>query len=198
VLDEQVLAAIRTTPRDFFVPEPYRGLAYADEIIPLAHGQEMFLPWAEANMIQSLQIKPTDRVLEVGTGTGYVTALLAKLANDIYSVDIFPDFSAQASERLRHLNLNNVTFNTGDASRGWVTNAPYDVIVVSGSMELLPEEFLQQLQAHGRLFAILGTAPAMIATRWLRRGPSRVEQTSLFETVTPRLVHAVTKEPFVF
>lgn len=197
VLDVLVLDTIAHTPRHEFVPEALVSLAYAEVAIPLPHGQEMLTPGVEASILQAVNIQKTDRVLEIGTGTGYMTALLAKLAAHVFSIDIFEEFTLSASQKLQYHGLLNTTLITNNAARGWREHAPYDVMVVTGSMPVLPEEFLQQLRPHGRLFAILGEAPAMSGVLFHRQS-TRVEETVLFETVTPAILHAITPDKFEF
>jgi protein-L-isoaspartate(D-aspartate) O-methyltransferase len=198
VLNQHVLDIIAATPREKFVPEVYRNLAYADMAIPLPHDQVMLAPKEEARLLQALNIKPTDVVLEIGTGTGYMTALLACLAKQVYSVDIFADFTVNAKQKLHSLNIANVALITADAARGWEREAPYDVIAITGSSPLLPASFRQSLKPGGRLFAILGDAPAMEATLITRSSTNEWSETLLFETVVPPLINALAPSEFVF
>jgi protein-L-isoaspartate(D-aspartate) O-methyltransferase len=198
VLDPHVLAVLETTHREDFVPAPFKALAFVDEPIPLAHEQQMLAPMVEAAILQALQIKKTDRVLEVGTGSGYLTALLAKCAAHVYSIDYFDDFTRAAEERLKEHGITNATLKTGDASHGWLQFAPYDVIVITASLPALPEEFKQQLNVGGRLVAIIGEAPAMKVNCYTRQSTNRWEQTTLFETETPRLMNVERPQEFEF
>jgi protein-L-isoaspartate(D-aspartate) O-methyltransferase len=198
VLDEKVLGVLQGTHREDFVPDAYINLAFADEPIPLNHDQQMLTPMVEAQILQALHIKKTDRVLEVGTGTGYFTALLAKLANHVYSIDYFEEFTLAAQLKLMNHGINNVTLKTGDAHRGWLQFAPYDVIVITASMAVVPEEFKQQLNVGGRLCAIIGNAPAMKVNLYTRQSMNRWEQATLFETVTPRLLNCEEHPEFEF
>lgn len=198
VLDQRVLELIESLPRDGFVPKAYLKLAYADINIPLEHGQCMMAPKVEARMIQALNIKKTDIILEVGTGSGYVTALLAKSGKHVYSVDVYPDFVDGARPKLAELGIDNVTLEAGDAVSGWDSHGPYDVIAITGSLPSLPDSFMQSLKIGGRLFVITGQAPVMeagIITRTAEQG--WVKQT-LFETVLPPLVNAPQPQRFVF
>src|SRR5713101_7459774 len=156
VLDQDVLDLLFVIRRERFAPEKWRALAFADMEIPLGHGQAMWPPKLEARVLQELAPEKTDTVLEVGTGSGYLTALFAAKAQHVYSVEIIPEFSKQAAQTLRSEGISNITLEVGDAARGWNAHAPYDVIVLTGSVPLLPEVFRQALKPAGRLFAIIG------------------------------------------
>lgn len=198
VLDERVLALVGRMPREDFVPPAYRKLAFADMNIPLGHGQAMMAPKVEARMLQTLEIDPNDTILEVGTGSGYVTALLASLSKHVYSVEIAPELQVQAGPKLAAHNIRNVSLSLGDAARGWVRQAPYDVIAVTGSVPILPEEFRQQLKIGGRLFVIVGKSPAMEARLIRRLDAGSWAESSLFETDLPPLLNARAPDQFVF
>lgn len=198
VLDQQVLDLIAEVPRIDFVPEEYRGLAYADYAIPIGHGQTMMHPRVEGRLLQALALHPTDAVLEVGTGSGYLTALLAKAARHVYSVDIFPDFKELAEEKLALYGIHNVTLEVGDASRGWGRHGLYDAIAVCGSLPELPEGFLQSMNRGGRLFAVLGNPPVMQAVLVRRTGDAQWSREALFETDLTPLINAPVRPRFVF
>ena len=198
VLDQGVLDLIAELPREDFVPEPYRSLAYADTGIPLGHGQVMMHPKIEARLLQALDLDATDSVLEVGTGSGYLTALLARAAHHVYSVEIIPHFQLQAQSKLAVHGIDNVTFEVGDAARGWPKHGLYDAIAITGSLPELPASFLQSLNRGGRLFAVVGTAPIMEAVLVRRVGDSEWSRESLFETDLPRLINAPVSARFVF
>jgi protein-L-isoaspartate(D-aspartate) O-methyltransferase len=198
VLDNTLLSLLNELPRDRFVPSQVKNLAFADMQLPIGHEQIMFSPKEEAQMLQSLALKPTDRVLEIGTGTGYITALLAKLCQHVTSVDLFADFTRQAQMQLQQLEIENVTFGTGNAASGWANNAPYDVILLSGSLAKLPQALSRQLNPAGRIFAILGQAPAMQACVLTQTQPNQWQTTPLFETVVPRLLKITEPSSFVF
>jgi protein-L-isoaspartate(D-aspartate) O-methyltransferase len=199
VLDQEVLNLLFQVKREDFVPEAYRSLAFVDMEIPLGHGEVMLSPKLEARMLQELAVEPTDRVLEIGTGSGYLTALLAKRAAHVTSVDIQPEFTAQAGAKLAGHGIVNVTLETGDASRGWDKHGPYDVIVVTGSLPVLPDTLAKQLAPHGRLLAVVGEAPVMEA-RLITcvMAPGVCRTTELFETVIPPLRNALQAPHFVF
>lgn len=198
VLDQTVLDLLFKLRREEFVPAPYRSLAFVDMEIPLGHGETMWSPKLEARCVQSLQLKKTDRVLEIGTGSGYLTALLASLAAKVHSVEIRAEFLKDAEARLKAHGIDNVTLETGDASRGWENHAPYDVIVVTGSLPVMPGMLLAQLAPGGRLFAVVGDAPVMNVqlTNCVSRGVYRTE--NLFETSLKPLVNALQPERFTF
>ncbi len=198
ILDETVLHAVRTTPRENFVPAAYKNLAFADMYIPLAHGQMMITPKEEARLLQALNLKANETVLEVGTGSGYMTALLARLAKFVYSLDIFPEFTQHAQVKLATHNINNVTLLTADAARGWEQQGPYDAIIITGALPFLPESFRNSLKPGGRLIAILGQAPAMEATLIKRDIHSGWSEEKLFETVIPTLLNALQPSSFIF
>ena len=202
VLDQQVLDLLFAVRREDFVAPQYRSLAFVDMEIPLADnaptGERMLAPKLEARMLQELAVKPTDRILEVGTGSGYMTALLAKRGAHVTSVEINPAYSAVAATRLSAHGIANVTLEVGDAARGWSKHAPYDVIVLTGSVPVLADEFQQSLKPGGRLLAIVGEAPAMQARLTTCAGGGAYDSVSLFETCIAALRNAPQPERFVF
>lgn len=198
VLDDGVLDLFNTLTRDAFVPEAFRELAYSDIEIPLGHGQFMLKPKEEARMIQALAIQPSDKILEVGTGSGYTTALLANKGYHVFSAEIIPELSDQALRKLAAHNILNVSLEVCDAANGWADHANYDVIAITGSLPYLPDDFKQELTIGGRLFAFIGAAPSMHATLITRTGETTWETTTLYETVVPPLVNAPTPTGFVF
>jgi len=197
VMDDQVLDLMTRTPREDFVPPQYRNIAFTDMEIPLGHGQVMMTPRLEARMLQALAVQPDESVLEIGTGSGYVTALLAQLARHVYSVEIVPDLKQAAEQRLATRGLTNVTLDEGDAAAGWPRHGSYDVIAVTGSLPTLPPGLQQQLNVGGRLFAVVGEAPTMVALLISRLGESEWAQEGLFETVLPPLQNALPARHFV-
>jgi protein-L-isoaspartate(D-aspartate) O-methyltransferase len=198
VLDQAVLDTLFAVKREEYVPPQYRSLAFVDMEIPLGHGEVMLAPKLEARMLQELTLKPTDRVLEVGTGSGYMTALLAHRAGHVYSVELHADFSAAAGARLATHGVRNVTLEVGDAARGWSKHAPYDAIVLTGSVPMLAAQFKTQLQPGGRLLAIIGEPPVMTATLVTCVTEGAWNQTGLFETCIAPLRNAPQPERFVF
>ncbi|VAW86756.1 Protein-L-isoaspartate O-methyltransferase [hydrothermal vent metagenome] len=198
VLDDKVLSLITETSREDFVPESERKLAFADISIPLMHGQEMMQPKIEARLLQALAIKETEMVLEIGTGSGYLTALLAGLAKHVYSVDIFPEFTAEAAEKLKQSGIKNVTLKTEDAAQLQSKHQPYDAIAFTGSCPTPPSEYLNALRVGGRLFVIVGEAPVMEALLYTRTSNDSWTKESLFETVLPALLNNNVKAPQKF
>ena len=202
VLDQQVLDLLFAVRREDFVAPQYRSLAFVDMEIPLADnaptGERMLAPKLEARMLQELAVKPTDRILEVGTGSGYMTALLAKRGAHVTSVEINPAYSAVAATRLSAHGIANVTLEVGDAARGWSKHAPYDVIVLTGSVPVLADDFQRSLKPGGRLLAIVGEAPAMQARLTTCAGGGAYDSVSLFETCIAALRNAPQPERFVF
>ena len=196
VLDEDVLNLLKLLPREDFVPAKFKDHAFTDMCIPLGHGQEMLPPKVEAYMMQALQVQPEESVLEVGTGSGYVTALLASMAGHVISVDIDPETQQEAAAKIEAHNINNVSFEVGDAALGWDKHQPYDVIVITGSLPILPENFQRSLNVGGRLFAIVGDAPAMDVLLITRVKENEWTHQVLFETNVPPLINAPEPERF--
>lgn len=198
VLDQRVLDLLFKVRREEFVPQAYRALAFFDMEIPLGHGEKMLQPKLEARMIQSLGLSSDDRVLEVGTGSGYMTALLATLAGHVYSVDIIPEFTREAAARLAQHGIHNVTLEEGDAARGWDKHGPYDAVVLTGSVPLLPPAFIASLKPGGRLLAVVGEPPVMEAQLVTSVGGGAANSVTLFETCISPLQNALQPERFVF
>jgi protein-L-isoaspartate(D-aspartate) O-methyltransferase len=198
VLDQRVLDLIARAPREDYVPAAYRNLAFADMAVPLPHDQVMMTPKIEARLLAALEIAPTDKILEVGTGSGYLTSLLAALGKHVYSVEIFSDLSQEAGARLAAHGVTNVTLEVGDAAAGWKQHKPYDVVVLTGSLPILPDAFRESLAHDGRLFAIVGQSPVMEARLIRRLGKDGLSDYSLFETVLPPLINARAPSRFVF
>lgn len=198
VLDQRVLDLLTKIKREDFVPAVYQSLAFVDMEIPLGHGEAMWSPKLEARALQSLAIQAAERVLEVGTGSGYLTALLASLAAEVVSVEIEPEFKAEAEKRLAAHGLDNIRLEQGDGAQGWQRGAPYDAIVLTGSTPVLPEAFREQLKIGGRLFAVVGEAPAMRARLITRVGDAAWRDEVLFETEIKSLRNAAQPERFVF
>jgi protein-L-isoaspartate(D-aspartate) O-methyltransferase len=198
VLDQDVLDLLHVVRREEFVPEAWRSLAFADVEIPLGHGAVMLAPKIEAKILQAVQCKPTDNVLEIGTGSGYMAALLAAKAEHVWSVEIEPALAQRARKRLKEQGIENVVVEEGDGARGWDKHAPYDVVVVSGSTPVLPDAFLAQLKNGGRLFAVVGEQPVMEAQLVTRQGDGMLQTVNLFETAVPPLRNALQREKFTF
>ncbi len=197
VLDPEVLDALSAVKREDFVPEALKALAFADLELPIGQGQSMLQPKIEARVLQEAGVRNTDVVLEVGTGSGYMAALLASQAEYVYSVEIDPALAEIARRNLRHAGVANVSVETGDASQGWSGPAPYDVIVISGALRELPEVFLQQLKLGGRLVAFVGEPPVMEAQLIIRSDEKAFNTVNVFETVVPALTSRK-RQSFVF
>jgi len=187
VLDERVLEVMANTPREDFVPSRYRNLAFSDVAIPLGHGQVMMRPNVEGRLLQALNPEPSDTILEVGTGSGYLCACLARLGGRVLSVDIFPEFTTAAQQKLQHHGIGNVQLDSGDAAQGW-SDARYEVIAMTASLPVLAEHWRQQLTLGGRLFVVVGTAPIMEALLITRTGEQTWLRQSLFDTELPPLI----------
>ena len=196
VLDQAVLDRLAAVPREQFVPEDYRRLAYADTRIPLGDGDVMMPPREEGRLLQALALTARDHVLEVGTGSGYLAALAAGLSRRVTTVEISPERKARAEKSLTE--FDNVEVIEGDAVRGWAAAAPYDAIAVTGSLPELDDAFLRQLKPGGRLFVVVGEPPAMEARLVTRTGAQDWATESLFETVLPPLAGARRPNRFEF
>jgi len=188
ILDQQVLDLMSAVPREHFVPESYLTQAFTDINIPLAYGQVMMAPKIEARLLQALMIHPSDTVLEIGTGSGYMTALLAKAARFVDSVDIYKDFIWDAKQKLNSLNIKNVSFKIDNAIDNWNAETSYDLIVFTGALTALDPKFQQRLNIGGSLFAIVGQEPAMQANIINRITEDDFERETLFETSLPPLI----------
>jgi protein-L-isoaspartate(D-aspartate) O-methyltransferase len=202
VLDDRVLQVISEVPREAFAPEAYKKLAYADASIPLGEYEGsrccMLHPVVDGRLIQSLNITEDDTILEVGTGSGYLTACLARLGRHVDSVDINPEMTAMAEKNLAALDINNINLSTGDASKGWDQKRFYDVIAITASMPGISESYKQSLKEGGRMFVVVGEAPVMTACLVTRTGKNEWTTEELFETSIDCLVNASEAEAFVF
>ncbi len=198
VLDQDVLDLLYLVPREKFVPERYRALAFSDLEIPIGEGERMWAPKVEARVLQELAVRKTDKVLEVGTGSGYLSALLAHRAARVHSIEINERLAQFGRENLERHGADNVKLHIGDGSHGWPAEAPYDVIVLTGSTPLLPRALLEALTVGGRLFAVVGEAPAMEARLYTCSAPGAYAHTDLFETVLKPLANAEQPPRFRF
>lgn len=198
VLDVRVLTLLEALPREQFVPAAYRKLAYADTQIPLAQGQVMMAPKVEGRLLQALDPQAEESALEIGTGSGFVTACLARLAGEVLSVDIYPDFTATAGKTLSDLGIRNARLETRDGTRlDWLTQR-FDVIAVTGSLPTYDKLYAERLNLGGRLFVIAGQPPVMEALLITRVSEDAWSRESLFETVLPPLVNAAQPRNFRF
>lgn len=207
VLDTDVLDLLHTLKRENFVPPSQREFALMDIELPLAAvapdapntiSERMWSPKMEARVAQDVDLHGFEHVLEVGTGSGYLTALLASRSASVCSVEINPMLAKSALANLAKAGISNATVEVGDAARGWKSSAPYDVIVFTGSMQVLPDEVLGQLKPGGKIFAILGKAPAMRAQLISVSASGGRSERTLFETVVAPLTHAALAPAFVF
>ena len=198
VLDQEILDLLMIVKREAFVPAAYSALTFVDTEIPLPCGQSMLMPKLEARMLQEAAVKKHEHVLEVGTGSGYMAALLAHRARHVTSIEIEPELLALARTNLRNFGIDNVDAIAGDGSSGWSAAAPYDVIMVSGSLPVLPEQFLQQLKVGGRLVVVIGEAPVMTAQVITRLSDVGYNTVNLFETAIKPLRNAITPSHFHF
>lgn len=197
VPDTQLLSLLPAVKREQFVPAGRQPLAFMDMEIPLGHGAYMWQPKLEARVLHELHVQKNEHVLEVGTGSGYLAALLSRLAAHITSVEIVPELSAQAAHNLAIHGFDNIRLETGDAASSWGA-AQYDVIVLTGSVPVEPRAYLQQLNVGGRLFVIAGDAPAMQAKIFTRLANDVFESVTLFETNVAPLQNAPQPQRFVF
>lgn len=186
VLDFDILDALSEIPREAFVSESHKPYAYSDTVLPLPNGGSMLEPKIVARMIQGLDLKPLDKVLEVGTGSGYATAVLRKMAGEVVTIDIDAEQQARAKEVLDGLDLNNITYQIGDGLSGEAGGSPFDAIYIGGAVNNVPETLKQQLKDGGRMVVVTGDAPVQRARLIIREGNKFTEAT-LFDTLIPKL-----------
>ena len=198
VLDPAVLDLLFEVKRELFVPPEHRDLAFADLEIPIGHGEAMLQPKVEARILQELAVQPHENVYEVGTGTGYLTALLSRRARHVTSAEIHRDLLERAGANLRAVGAVNVTLLEGDSARGPLAESAFDVIVLGASTPILPQAFLDRLSPAGRLFAVVGDPPAMKAVVVRHPVAGAFQHTELFETVLKPLVNAAQPPRFRF
>lgn len=197
VFDDRVLAAMREVRREEFAPAPYSEVAFADAPIPLPRGQTMLPAQIQGRILQALAVKPADIALEIGAGSGYLSACLGRLAARVRSLEIFPELAELASRNLFAAAANNVAVEVADGMQ-FSEQSAYDVIAVTGSLPLYDERFQQALRIGGRLFVIVGQAPVMEAWQVTRIGEREWQRVGLFETVVPPLINAPRPSAFVF
>ena len=196
VLDDRVLDTLGDIPREFFVPDSYRELAFADLDLPLGQGQQMMAPKVEGRLLQALRLESSDSVLEIGTGSGFLTACLERLAGSVLSIDIHEGFSRSAEAKLGQLEIGRVEFRTEDALE-MGHEQQFDAIAVTGSIPEFDEHFVRMLRPGGRLFIVIGRPPIMEARVVTMHDRGEYAQESLFESVITPLVNAERPEPFV-
>ncbi|HEY8540501.1 MAG TPA: protein-L-isoaspartate O-methyltransferase [Steroidobacteraceae bacterium] len=197
VFDERVLEVMREVDREAFVPPDWTGVAYADAMIPLPKGQHMLPPNVHGRILQALDLGPNDVALEVGAGSGYLTACMAKLCARVRSLEIFPELTELSRNNLLRAKINNAAVETLDAMTLDET-ARYDAIAVTGSLPIYDERFQRALKVGGRLFVVVGTTPIMEAWKVTRLGEREWQRESLFETVIDPLINAPRVSQFVF
>jgi protein-L-isoaspartate(D-aspartate) O-methyltransferase len=197
VSDARVLEVLGELPREEFVPAGFRELAFADMKIPLKHGQLMMTPTVEGRLLQMLAPGKNDEVLEIGTGSGFLCACLARLARTVVSVDIFPDFTADATTVLKNVGIENATLSTMDATQE-LPAGKFDAIAVTASCPIFDARFFDALKPGGRLFVIVGSPPVMDARLVVREADGRQKVTSVFETNVLPLINAATPPAFRF
>lgn len=198
VLDARVLGLLEEIQREDFVPIRYRKLAFSDLHIPLDHDQVMMKPVQEGRMLQALDLSEDDSVLEIGTGSGFITCCLSHLAKSVVSVELYESLSQEAAARLKDKGVENAELFVGDVMNGWQPEQAHDVVVVTGSVPEVPEQFLGWVNPGGRMFVICGDAPAMEAKVLHRLNATEWREESLFETDVPRLVNAEKPDAFEF
>ena len=198
VLDPDVLELLFEVKREQFVPPEYRELAFADLEIPLGHGESMMQPKVEARIVQELAIRPHETIYEVGTGSGYLCALLARCARHVTSAEIYRDLHLRAADNLRAAAITNVTLLEGDSARAPLAESAFDVIVLTGSTPILPQAFLERLSPGGRLFAVVGDPPVMKAVLVREPAAGEFQHAELFETLLKPLVNAAQPARFRF
>jgi protein-L-isoaspartate(D-aspartate) O-methyltransferase len=198
VLDPEVLELLHVVKRENFVPVAHKALAFVDAEIPLPGGASMLNPKVEARLLQDVNLKKHESVLEIGAGSGYMAALLAHKGRHVTTVEVSPELKALAEKNLADNGVTNVTVELGNGAQGWTNGAPFDVIVVSASLPVLPEALLQQLKVGGRLAVIIGQSPAMKAQLITRTGEAGYDTRTLFETDVKALSLAVEPSKFQF
>ena len=199
VLDQDVLALLSIVKRENFVPAAYKNLAFVDTEIPLPHGENMLAPKIEARILQAVAVKKHEQVLEIGSGCGYMAALLAHRGRHVTTVEINPEIKAMAEKNLAAQGITNVSVAQGNGAQGWAKGMePYDVIVVSGALPVVPDSILQQVKVGGRIAVIVGEAPVMTAQLITRTGNREFQTENLFETNIRLLHEASTPSKFTF
>ncbi len=198
VLDQATLDLIATVAREDFVDSEYTDLAFADTELPIGHDEIMMSPKLEARLLQLLQVRQTDDILEIGTGSGYLTALLASAGQSVLSIDRIEEFSQQASRRLSQHDITNADCQTADIYNDWSCDRSFDVIVLTGSLPVFDERFRNMLETNGRLFVITGNSPVMEARLITRLEENEWSDEAVFETELPALIGARTTNDFTF
>lgn len=198
VLNEQILKLYDSIPRHEFVPSKFQEFAYVDMRIPLDHSQQMFTPQEEALLLQELQLTGSESILEVGTGSGYLTAMLSRLGKNILSVDYYNSFTTAAKSKLIQWDCGNVDLITGNATSGWIAQAPYDIVIITGAIEAITDIIKLQILPGGKLFAIVGKNPVMYGKILTLDHNDKWDEKLLFSTSTPALIDPSQAKKFVF
>lgn len=198
VLDERVLTLLQKTHREDFVPVRYRKMAFTDMAIPLDHGQSMMKPVVEGRLLQALELKPDETALEIGTGSGFITACLSRMAKHVISVDLYEQFTNEVAAKLKEKGISNVELETGNVMTGWQPEQAHDVLVVTGSVPSIPDHFRGWVNPGGRIFVICGDEPAMEAMLLTKLSATEWREESLFETDLARLIGAERAPEFEF
>jgi len=198
VLDERVLALLEKTHREDFVPVRYRKMAFTDMAIPLDHGQSMMKPVVEGRLLQALELKPDETALEIGTGSGFITACLSRMAKQVISVDLYEQFTNEVAAKLKEKGISNVELKTGNVMTGWQPEQAHDVLVVTGSVPSIPDHFRGWVNPGGRIFVVCGDEPAMEAMLLTKLSATEWREESLFETDLARLIGAERAPEFEF
>ena len=196
--DEAVLNLMSSVKREDFVPSTYKAMAFADIEIPLTHGQNMLVPRVQARLLQDAAVLATDKVLEIGTGSGFMTAMLARQAQRVISLEINPEIAALARANLQQAGVHNFEVRQADGAKGAAAEAPFDVILLGGSVTEVPQVLLDQLKIGGRLVAIVGTEPIMFATVITRTDEAQFKSETKWETVAPALLNFPQATSFTF
>ncbi len=198
VLDQSVLDLLGEIRREDFVPDSYKGLAFADIRIPLANNQTMMMPKEEARVLQSLELDKEASVLEVGTGSGYLTALLASKANSVKSIDIYPEFTNACQEKLAKCDISNVSIESTDIYQLLDSGQEFDAVVLTASLPKMDERFLQLVKDGGKMFVMIGDSPVMEAGLINKQNAHSWSMEGLFETDLPPLIGSLENEAFEF
>jgi protein-L-isoaspartate(D-aspartate) O-methyltransferase len=198
VLDERVLALLEKTHREDFVPVRYRKMAFTDMAIPLDHDQSMMKPVIEGRLLQALELKPDETALEIGSGSGFITACLSRMAKHVISVDIYEQFTNEVAAKLKEKDISNVELETGNVMTGWQPEQAHDVLVVTGSVPVIPDHFRGWVNPGGRIFVVCGDEPAMEAKLLTKLNATEWREESLFETNLARLIDAERPPEFEF
>ena len=198
VLDERVLTLLEKTHREDFVPVRYRKMAFTDMAIPLDHGQSMMKPVVEGRLLQALELKPNETALEIGTGSGFITACLSRMAKHVISVDLYEQFTNEVAAKLKEKGIANVELETGNVMAGWQPEQAHDVLVVTGSVPSIPDHFRGWVNPGGRIFVVCGDEPAMEAMLLTKLSATEWREESLFETDLARLIGAERAPEFEF